>query len=236
MARPIVMSDLVLRCQRRANMEGESFIGTPEWKALISEQYGHVYSTVVKQGMRHFESTQTITATGATSYALPFDHDQTIGIDRQVDSSGRKVDLGELMIQERNAWLGQTGDAIAYSIVGQAIVFSPRPLTGTYTHVYVPQSPDISALADASTVDVVTSDGEAFLINGAAAKALAKRGEDPRFCMTERDAAEERFIEDVMLRALVNPRRRVVVSSPVDSWGDNWGLSDDPASWSWRWR
>lgn len=214
-------------------MEGEGFIGDPEWKALISEQYGHVYATVVKQGMRHFESTQTITADGSTSYALPSDHDQTIGIDR-LDSSGRTFDLGEMMIQERNAWSGQTGDARAYSIVGQTIVLFPRPSSGTYYHVYVPQSPDISALSDDATVDVVTADGEAFLINGAATKALMKRGEDPTFCMRERDAAEERFVEDVMLRALVNPRRRVVMPSPMDAFGDDWGLYNDPGSWRWR--
>jgi hypothetical protein len=219
-------------------MELEGFISDPEWKALISEQYGHVYSVVVKQGMRHFESTQVITADGSESYALPDDHDQTIGIDRVLDGTGRKTDLGELMIQERNAWSGQTGDARAYSIVGQTVVLFPRPSTGTYRHVYVPQSPDISAYADDSTVDVVTADGEAFLINGAATKALMKRGEGDlmMYCAKERDAAEERFVEDVMLRALVNPRRRVLVSSPGDVFGDEWGLHDDPASWSWRWR
>lgn len=234
MARPILMGDLVLRCKRRANMETDDFIKSPEWKALISEQYGHIYANVVKQGMRHFESTQTITADGSTSYALPDDHDQTIGIDRTLDASGRTVQLGELMIQERNAWTGMTGDAVAYSIVGQTIVFSPRPLTGTYSHVYVPQSPDISALGDTSTVDVVTADGEAFLINGVAVKAKMKRDEDPMQWVRERDAAEERFIEDVALRALVNPRRRVVLSTPGDSWGDDWGLRDDPGSWRWR--
>jgi hypothetical protein len=232
------MGDLVLRCKRRANMEHEEFISDPEWKALISEQYGHVYSVVVKQGMRHFEETQVITADGSESYALPEDHDQTIGIDRVLDGTGRKTDLGELMIQERNAWSGQTGDARAYSIVGQTVVLFPRPSTGTYRHVYVPQSPDISAYADDSKVDVVTADGEAFLINGAAAKALMKRGEGElmMYCVKERDSAEERFVEDVMLRALVNPRRRVLVSSPGDVFGDEWGLHDDPASWSWRWR
>lgn len=232
MSRLLLMSDLVLRCQRCANMEGESFIGTPEWKQLISEQYGHIYSTVVKQGMRYFESTDTITADGSTSYALPLDHDSTIGIDRTVDSSGRKTDLGELMPQERNAWSGQTGDARAYSIVGQSIVFFPRPLTGTYTHVYVPQSPDISALSDTSTVDVVTADGEAFLVHGVAVKAKMKRDEDPTYWVRERDSAEVRFVEDVMQRALINPRRKVVVQAPWD--GDDWGLSADPGSWRWR--
>lgn len=237
MPRLLLMSDLVLRCQRRSNMENDPSIGTPEWKALISEQYGHLYSTVVKAGMRHMESAQTITATGAASYALPNDYDCTIGIDRTIDTtSGRKVDLGELMPQERNAWSGQTGDAVAYAVVGQTIVLYPRPLSGTYTHTYVPQSPDLSALADSSTVDVITADGEAFLLYGVAVKSKSKRGEDVRFEMAERDAAEQRFMEDVMLRALYNPRRRVVMPSPVDGWGDDWGMRDDPASWSWRWR
>lgn len=236
MARLFLMSDLVLRCRRRADMENDPAISDPEWKSLISEQYGHVYSTVIKAGMRYFESTQPITADGSTSYALPSDHDSTIGIDRTIDGSGRKVDLGELMMQERNAWSGQTGDAVAYAVVGQTIVLYPRPLTGSYTHTYVPQSPDLSTYSDALTVDLVTSDGEAFLVYGVAVKALAKQQRDPSLAMAERDAAEVRFMEDCLQRALVNPRRRVVMPSPIDGFGDDWGLRDDPASWSWRWR
>src|SRR4051812_36500841 len=127
MPRLLLMSDIVLRCKRRADLEGQTVIGDPEWKALISEQYGQMYAIVVKSGMRYFESSATIAANGATSYALPSDHDETIGIDRTIDSSGRKVQLAEFMIQERNEWSGQTGDAMAYSLVAQTIVLLPRP-------------------------------------------------------------------------------------------------------------
>lgn len=229
MPRLLLMSDLVLRCQRRADMEFSGPIQVPEWKALISEQYAQLYGTTVKAGLRYFESTATITANGATSYALPSDHDETIGIDRTLDSSGRKVQLGELMIQERNYWSGQTGDAVAYSIVGQNVVLFPRPTTGTYTHVYVPQSPDISSLGDSSTVDLVTGDGEAFLIWGVAVKALMKTESDTSLAIQEREQASERFAEDVALRALVNPRRRVVMPSP----GVGGGYGDgDGSDWS----
>jgi hypothetical protein len=237
MTRQLLMSDLVLRCQRRSDMEFGSPISTPEWKALISEQYGQLYSTVVKAGMRYFESNQTITANGATSYALPSDHDETIGVDRTLDSSGRKVQLGELMVQERNAWSGQTGDAVAYSLVGQTLVLFPRPTSGTYTHVYVPQSPDLSSLSDTSTVDVVTADGEAFLIWGVAVKALAKTESDTNLAIQEREAAALRFAEDVTLRALVNPRRRIVMPSPGGGYGGGgfgWDDFYDPADWRWR--
>lgn len=230
MPRLLLMSDIVLRCKRRADLEGQTVIGDPEWKALISEQYGQMYAIVVKSGMRYFESSATLTANGATSYALPSDHDETVGIDRTIDNSGRKVQLAEFMIQERNEWSGQTGDAMAYSLVAQTIVLFPRPTSGTYTHVYVPQSPDISALADASTVDVVTADGEAFLIYGVSTKAKAKLDADPRLDIAERDAAMGRFAEDVEMRALVNPRRRIVIPSPgAGGVSDRW--DDDPGGW-----
>lgn len=186
-------------------------LSVPEWKSLISEQYAQLYGIVVKSGMRYFETTVAITATGATSYPLPSDHDETIGIDRILDATGRKIQLGEMMVQERNAWSGQTADAVAYSLVGQTIVFFPRPTTGNYSHVYVAQSPDISSLADISTVDVVTGDGEAFLIWGVAAKALPKTESDTTSAVQEREAAATRFAEDVTMRALVNPRRRIVM-------------------------
>lgn len=238
MSRLVLMSDLVLRCQRRADREGDTTIATPEWKSLISEQYGHLYSCVVKSGMRYFESTSTITATGATTYSLPADTDSIIGVDRVVNpTTGQTYQLDELMIQERNAFGGTSGDAVAYSIVGQNVVLYPRPLTGTYTLFYVPQSTDISSLPDTSTVDVVTADGEAFLIWGVAVKAIAKLREDPSLAISERNAAEERFVEDVNLRALANPRRRVVMrggfggGGPMGGgWGDD-GLGWDPGGW-----
>lgn len=210
------MGDLVLRSLRRADLpETGGPFSIPEVKALISEQYGHLYSIVVQAGYRYFESVATIAATGAASYALPDDHDCTIGIDRVIDSAGRTEQLDELMVQERNHYTGEIGDACYYSVVGQSIVLFPRPSSGTYQHLYVPQSPDISALADTSEVDLVTSDGEAFIVYGVAVKLHAKTETDPRLCIDERDAAEARFTRDVGNRAVVNPRRRVVRRTPL---------------------
>jgi hypothetical protein len=225
MARNLTMGELVRRCKRRAGLEFTSPISDPEWKALISEQYGHLYSIVVKSGFRYFEANppQTIAADGSASYALPSDHDCTIGIDRSLDGNGTVTQLDELMIAERDALSGQTGDACYYSVVGQTIVLFPKPTSGTYSHLYVPQSPDISTLPDANNVDLVTADGESFLIYGVAVKAMAKTEQDPSLAMAERDSAERRFTEDVGLRALVNPRRRVVRPTPLEwEWGYDW--------------
>lgn len=219
MARNLQMGEIVRRCQRRADLEYDSPIDPPEWKALVSEQYGHLYGIVVKSGFRYFETSVAITATGATSYALPPDHDCTVGIDRQISTTGTIQQLGELMVAERDRLSGQQGDASYYSIVGQSVVLFPRPAAGTYTHIYVPQSPDISTIADATVVDLVTADGEAFMIYGVVVKALAKVRQDVALAMAERDAAGVRFTEDVGLRALINPRRRVVLPTPLD---DDW--------------
>lgn len=225
MARKLLMGDLVRRSLRRADLEGSSPFTPPEVKALISEQYGKLYAVVAKAGFRYFEASSSITANGSTSYPLPDDHDFMIGVDRIVDAAnGITVQLGELMVQERNYYSGAIGDACAFSVVGQNVVLFPRPVTGEYTLLYVPQSPDISTLADSAEVDLVTADGEAFLIWAVAVPLLAKVEASTDLAIVERNDAERRFAEDVGLRALHNPRRRVVMRAPIsdDDWWDDY--------------
>lgn len=211
------MGDLVTRSLRRADMDGSSPVKPPEVKALISEHYGHLHSIVAKAGYRYFEDVATITATGATSYPLPADFDYSIGIDRVVEvSSGLTAQLSELMVQERNHYSSNVGDACAYSIVGQTVVLFPRPTTGTYTLLYVPQAPDLSTLGDSALVDLVTADGEAFLIWGVAVTLLGRVESSTDLAIAQRDAAERRFFEDVTSRALINPRRRIVQRTHID--------------------
>lgn len=219
MPRNVSMGTLVTSCQREADAEGDTTITVPEWKRWISQQYATLYSIVVQSGFRYFESSVPIVATGAASYPLPSDHDCTIGIDRVLDGAGRIDSLGELMIAERDRLASITGDALYYSLVGQSIVFYPQPSSGTYTHLYVAQSPDISSIADGTDVDMVTGDGEAFLIWGVAVRGIGKLKRDPSFAITQRNEAEARFTRDVQSRALVNPRRRVVRPTPLE---DDW--------------
>lgn len=223
MPRPLPMIEIVRRCLRRVDLPDTGGPFTlPEVKSLVSEQYGQLYSHVVQSGMYYFYATETIIASGASSYPLPEDHDCTVGVDRTVDATGRTEQLDELMVQERDILAGEIGDARYYAMVGQSIVLFPRPSTGTYTHIYVPQSPDLSSLADASPVDLVTADGETLMIYGVAVKLSAKTELDPRMLIDERNAAEQRFVVDVGKRALVNPRRRIVRSTPFQDWEYDW--------------
>src|SRR5262245_34239981 len=175
MPRRYRLDDLRLRCQRRANKEGDPSIAPPEWNMLISEQYGELYSEVEKTGMRHFEATPfAFTANGAASYSVPVDHLATIALYRIVDAAGSKVDLDEMMAPELPRWAGQVGDAQTFMVVGTAIYLFPKPSSGNYELWYMPQAPDLSTAADSTAVDLVQADGESFLINGVAFKSQSK--------------------------------------------------------------
>jgi len=221
----VVLSDLVIRCQRRADREGDPAIAPFEWKAAISEQYRELVGLIDGTGMRYFESTSTIPATGAASYSEPADQLSFIGIDFLYDgtTTGRRRALRELMVQERNFYSGQTGEAIGYSFVGRQIHLYPNPVSGTYELLYVPQAPDLSVAADSTTVDLVVPDGEAFMLWGVAVKILAKSEQDPSTAMRERELARGRVEEWAVLRALNEPRRRYVHRNDDRSFGyRNW--------------
>lgn len=230
MPRQLLMGTIVTRCQQRCDLEGSGHIANSEWKALISEQYGDLYSVVAETGLRYFESTNTITTTGATSYTAPTDHLGTVLVSRVLDSAGRRRDLVEIQAQERAGWIGISGEAFAYELVGTALILHPTPPSGqTYEILYIPQSPDLSATLDGTNVDLVTPDGEAFLIWGVAVKALAKSESDVQLAIAEREAARARLAEWATLRAFNQPRRRMVVDN--SEWLEG-GV--DAADWRYR--
>jgi hypothetical protein len=227
------MSALVERCQQRADLENDGHIASAEWKALISEQYGELFNAVSETGLRYFETTATLTTTGATYVAEPEDHFSTLRLDYLVDGTvtGQRRTLDELMSQEQAVWSGHSGssEARAYALVDDRIYLYPTPPSGQlYEILYIPQSPDLSAYADDDVIDVVSPDGEAFLIWGVTVKALAKSESDVRLAIAEREAARERLTAWATMRAFSQPRR--LISGSFD--GPLSGY--DPADWRFR--
>lgn len=231
MPRSFALSVLITRCKQRADLENSTHITDAEWSALISEQYGDLFSVVASSGLRYFESRTTLTTTGAATVTVPTAHYATVRLDWLVTgvTTGERRELDELMSPEEPDWAGVSGScARAYAVSGSTIYLYPTPPTGqTYELTYVPQPTAYDGTTDpATTIDLVTPDGEAFLIYGVMVKALAKSESDVRLAMAEREAARQRLLEWATLRAFTQPRRRIV--SDFD------GQPYDPADWRYR--
>lgn len=222
MPRRLEMSVIRERCQRRADLEGDDHISDAEWDALISEKYGELHGIVSGAGLRYFETTSTITATGATSYDEPDDHMATVGFDH-VAADGTLRPLTELMAHERDMYAADTGDAYYFALVDDQIYLRPNPASGTYRMLYIPQAPDLSEYADADLVDVVNADGEAFLIWGVSVLAKSKSESDVQLAMQREEAARERLLEWAVQRSMSEGRRR-----PEPQWGRPYDWRFDP--------
>lgn len=233
MALTRTMGDLIGLCQRRSDKEteGEGHIDSSEWKELISEAYGDLHGAVAETGARYFETEATITANGASSYSLPSDHLSTVGVDLVLDSTGRRRELAELMVQERTLFAGRTGQAYMFAFTGTNIALYPTPSSGTYKHIYVPQPTDYSGVSLTTDIDVINNDGLKFIVWSVASVALHKSSSDQQRAMIERDASRARLVAWATARALTMPKRHIVREDDLR------GLQDglfSPASWLFR--
>lgn len=229
MAYTLALSVAAQRARQRARREGDDAISAAETKALLAEVYAELVSAVHDVGNRYFASEQSIPATGAASYALPADHRDTFAVDRVIDTAGRRASLDVLMFQERNLYVGSTGDAVAYELEGATLILYPKPSSGTYKHVYQPQPTDLAAAADSTSVDFVTSDGLAFALWAFAALARDKEESELVSAIRFRDEAKERLISwAVQHRTPLAPRRPIVRNAiTADVEANDWLLGPD---------
>lgn len=232
MARTVTLGTLVTRCQRRADLENQSNPSALEWKEMIHLVYGELYGLLADAGISLFDEEDTITTDGVDGvYPLPTDHFATIGVDYVVDTAGRRRQLVELMVQERNWASGVSGasEAIGYRLSNTDIILYPNPTAGkTYKHVYVPQPADLSAANDATLLEMATPAGEQFVIWGVSALAKHKVGMDNRTDREEREAARTDVEYWAAQRSLHTGRRRVI----LDDLSELEGL---PGDWRYGW-
>jgi hypothetical protein len=175
-SRIVQLGTLVTRCQQRANRENDGSI--TEWKPWVSQVYGQLHGKVADTGCRYFETEGNLTL--PSPCALPAAHYATLGVEFVRDSAGRRRPLKEAMVQERARLLGRTGEATCYAIRGQTVELYPAPSTGTYKLAYIPQPTDLSAAGDSTEVDLMTADGEEYVLWGVALLAWSKGEDDIR--------------------------------------------------------
>jgi hypothetical protein len=226
MARSFTLLQLRTKVRERADIVASQYITDTELSGYISASYTRLYDIIVKSGLHYYDKTQTITTTGGgtTDYTLPSDFYGTVGVDYQLDSQ-RWVEVPELMVHNRNAFLSSGSRALAYRVVAGNISLYPAPPSGqTYRHIYIPYATNLSA--DGDTVDGV--DGwEEYIVIDAAIKCLTKEESDTSHLERERALLRDDIEQAAQNRAWANPR---VVTDVGGSWDDR-EITGDPANW-----
>lgn len=191
MPRRYTMATLIERCRQRCDMVGDDSIGDPEWRSLISEVYGEMWSEVsISVANRYFETSSTISADGSTSYDEPSDHYATQFI-AELRDDGTERRLREIQPFEEPAYRGRTGTPVGWLLVDDQLYLCPAPASGTYVWHYTAQPTDLVDYADDDVVDVISPAGESFLIWGVTILAKAKGGKDVQLAMTGKERARE---------------------------------------------
>lgn len=190
MAFSFTVSKLLTDTRKRADKVGDNGLSDTDLQALLAEVYNGLYAAVAGTGHRYFESSSTISTTGAASYTMPVDHLGTVRVERQLDTAGRCMPLREISAQEQTYWRGLTGSAYRYAVGDDQLFLLPTPPSGeTYKLYYIPQSPDLTQLALTDTVDCVVPAGLTYLVNQTAAVAKAQTDGDPSFLSMLADKA-----------------------------------------------
>jgi hypothetical protein len=188
MPRRETMLTWITRAQQLADLVGDDSIAPPIWKWFGSMVYGELWSEATNGGKRYFETSTTINANGAASYAEPADHYSTVRV-VFVDASGHETPLTELRQQDEFAFKGLVGDAVAWTLVDDQLFLYPKPVAGTYKWYYFQQPTNLAAYADGDAVDVVCPAGEAFFVWGMVLLALAKQRKDVQLANAMKEKA-----------------------------------------------
>jgi len=204
-----------------------------EWYSIVSASFGELYMLIAETGMRYYETATQFTPSGAT-FAQPSDLLSVIQV-YWIDntSTGTRRTLHPLMVSERSRYIGRVGgDTERYELAGSTFTLYPSPagLGRTYELIYIPQPTDCATLTSSDTIDVVTADGEEFLIWNACVKAHAKQESDPQLAIAERERYRTAVLEWANLRLFTDPQRRMVLDVNNDNWP--YGYVDDADFWN----
>lgn len=196
MPRRKAFSFFMARARKLADKENDEHISATEVAECANEVYGDLCSLVSGGADAYFQSIHAFAADGSDSYDEPDDHFSTICLER-VETSGARYPLTKLLAQERHLFGGLTSGscASAYSLIDDQIYLYPKPSSGNFELLYIPQPPDLTTYVDADDIDVVNVYGEQFFMYGVAALIKSKSEDDVRFFLNRQARAEEKLIE-----------------------------------------
>jgi hypothetical protein len=231
MARTFTRADIRTKARELADQEiadaldpDADYIDDTEANRMINDSLAAWHTLVAKAVPERFETEQTITANGATSYSLPANHYLTLGVDYQLADNCR-VELRRVMAQERNVFGSSVyAQAEGYRLKGATLVLLPPPSSGTYIHVYVTAAPTLTD--DSTTVDGING-WELWIVYDVAVKMRLKQGDDVEALVRDRDRIEAKIEAAAAEREAGQPSR------VVDTRTGRWDRAD-PDFWAGR--
>lgn len=186
------LAEVRTRAAQRADVEYDPsvddvdrFVTNAELDQLINTGYQELFGHLGRCGMHRIESTETITATGATSYSLPSDLWAVLTVHR-IDNSGEPM-----MLKRHDHRLRPSttfsAPASTYRVVGTSIEFNPLPASGDYEVRYIPVPGTLTD--DDETLDGVLG-WEEYVVLFVAARLLQKEGSHSDADKLKMDARE----------------------------------------------
>jgi hypothetical protein len=219
----VSLATLRTRAKRRADRENSAFITDPEWTDYINEVVGELHDLIVMSYEDYELKSTTVSLVANTdSYTLPADFYKERGV--ELISGGLAYTLRPFVFRERNRYQMVPGISVdwrlnmRYQILGNKIRFVPMPDgAASVTLWYIPQATMLSGDSDTLSLSVVTG-WEAFIVLGAAIKALAKEEQDTSLLMAEKSEIAQRIRSAAQGRAGGEPQRVSDVTTPEQVW------------------
>ena len=233
------VSDIVASALAYANKENASnskWVTDSTTYLWLNIEWRRLYRDLLRlSAIPPLYAEETVTATGADSYALSAAMLAVVGVAVVDGTSVRELtpDQGEL--GQYGKWRGDvTGDATKYQLYGTGtalrIAFYPSPASGTYTVRYVAPA---ATLTSASTIDVLPC-VEDRLALGLAKRFLMKEQTSSRVLEDFIQQADEEIAMQYLNRGVGGIRVRNTYRTNRGQRGnDNEPLLSDRPNWWW---
>lgn len=184
----VQVSDVILRAQRRADMEHSSFLSPEEWLDLVSDSYADLYDLLVTRFDDYFVTgPEEFTVSSGTTAPLPADFYKLRALDKYMGGEWREV--RRFNFNERNTL--PTGT-----------------ISGRFRYWYVPTPGRFESEDDEFSV----YGWDRWIVADVARKALIKEESDPSALIHELAALETKIKDASQNRDLNEPGRIIDVT------------------------
>lgn len=211
MARSITAAVMMRQARELADQEPSPAAATAarvdrtECLGMLNASIGIWHGLLVKAIPERFEVSVNVSATGASSYALPDAHLMTLGVDFEFTSNSFWP-LKRVQFQERTRYDLTADVAEGYYLKAATLVLVPSPPSGTYRHSYVACATPL--VDDGDAVDGVNG-WEMWPVYDLAVKMMIKEESDPSALIIERDKIKAEIEAAAADRDAATPMRVV---------------------------